>query len=71
MPLPANLVSRFKGKTMAITGYEVDTIRLLPDGSTEHVPIYDEYNHHHAAWIVGGTLPGAPTVSACCLWPAS
>ena len=53
-PLPADFVRRFANKTVAITGYECDSVRILPNGTEEHVPIYDQYNHHHAAWVVGG-----------------
>ena len=52
-PLPEAFVQRFANKTVAVTGYECDSVRILPDGSEEHVPIYDQYNHHHAAWVVG------------------
>ena len=52
-PLPADFVRRYANKTVAITGYECDSVRILPDGTEEHVPIYDQYNHHHAAWVVG------------------
>jgi hypothetical protein len=51
--LPADFVARFANKTVAITGYECDSVRTLPDGTEEHVPIYDQYNHHHAAWVIG------------------
>ncbi len=50
----ADFVRRFANKTLAITGYECDPVRVLPNGTEEHVPIYDQYNHHHAAWVVGG-----------------
>ena len=53
-PLPADFVRRFANKTVAITGYECDSVRILPNGTEQHVPIYDQYNHHHAAWVVGG-----------------
>eukprot|EP01045_Picozoa_sp_COSAG04_P002723 COSAG04_NODE_103_length_26181_cov_19.804616_12_plen_217_part_00 len=51
--LPAEFVERYKGKVVAITGYEPDSVRLLPDGTEEHVPLYEQYNHHHCAYIHG------------------
>ena len=39
---------------MLVLSDECDSVRILPDGTEEHVPIYDQYNHHHAAWVVGG-----------------
>ena len=53
VPLDPAFVARFKGKTIAITGYECDSTRMLPGGGEEHVAISDQYNHHHAAWVIG------------------
>ena len=53
VPLDPAFVARFKGKTIAVTGYECDSTRMLPGGGEEHVPISDQYNHHHAAWVIG------------------
>ena len=53
VPLPAEFVARHDGKPVAFTGYEADAVRTLPDGSEEHVPLYDAYNHHHNAYIYG------------------
>merc|ERR1719272_1460062 len=39
IPLPAEFVARFAGKVVALTGYEVDSIRMLPDGTEESVRI--------------------------------
>ena len=47
--LPAEFVARYRGKVVAITGYEVDSVRLLPGGKEEHVPLYEMYDHHHCA----------------------
>ena len=60
-PLPADLVERFKGKGMAIMGYEVDQVRKKGsknfDGSILQedtpVPINMAYNHHHDATVLG------------------
>lgn len=53
VPLDPDFVAKWKGKTIAVTGYECDSTRMLPDGTEEHVPIYEQYNHHHAAWVIG------------------
>lgn len=53
IPMPAEFVKRFDGQIVAFTGYEADAVRTLPDGSEEHVPLYDAYNHHHNAYIYG------------------
>ena len=44
LPLPKDIVERFEGKVMAITGYEVDQVMKTPDGD-KSVPIYNAYNH--------------------------
>ena len=44
--LPQYIVTRFANKTMAVTGYEADSVRQRADGTEEHVPLYDQYNHH-------------------------
>ena len=51
VPLPPAFVSEYAGKTVALTGYEVDAVRQLPDGSEQSVPLTDAYNHHHNAYI--------------------
>lgn len=53
IPLPKDFVARFDGQPVAFTGYEADALRTLPDGTEEHVPLYDAYNHHHNAYIYG------------------
>lgn len=56
VPLPADFVARFKGKTVAITGHEDDAVRLNAEtGEEEHVPLYDAYNHHHNAYLLGAS----------------
>lgn len=42
MPLPKDIVRRFQGKVMAITGYEVDLMRTGKDGKEESVPCYEQ-----------------------------
>jgi len=50
LPLPEAIVERFRNKTMAIVGYEVDQVYQTPDGE-EPVPITSAYNHHYGVWI--------------------
>lgn len=41
VPLPADVVAKFDGKIMAITGFEVDILRNTSDGKVQHVPCYE------------------------------
>lgn len=59
-PLPQEIVERFKGKVMAITGYEQDQVMVTPTGKPGlnpekdvSVPINWAYNHHYMAWMTG------------------
>ena len=57
MALPPDLVQRFRNKTMAVVGYEVDQVQVTTDvnGSIlkeKSVPITHTYNHHYCAWLV-------------------
>lgn len=48
LPLPSVIVSRFNGKIMAITGHEVDLVRINnKTGEETSVPCYQSYNHHY------------------------
>ena len=49
--LPENIVKRFDGKKIAITGYEVDQVFKNSDGSETSVPITWAYNHHYEAYL--------------------
>jgi hypothetical protein len=51
--LPADFVAQFKGKTISITGYEYDSVRPAPGGGEISVPLYEQYNHHHNAYLHG------------------
>ena len=53
--LPADVVARFAGRTMAIVGIEMDQVRrgAGPGGEDVSVPINCAYNHHHNTAIVG------------------
>eukprot|EP00658_Telonema_sp_P-2_P025920 TRINITY_DN20452_c0_g2_i4.p1 TRINITY_DN20452_c0_g2~~TRINITY_DN20452_c0_g2_i4.p1 ORF type:complete len:376 (-),score=48.90 TRINITY_DN20452_c0_g2_i4:43-1170(-) len=55
-PLPDQIVQRFSGKVMAITGYEVDIVRVLPNGSHTSIPCYEQYNHHYTAYLQGAAV---------------
>lgn len=52
-PLPPSIISRFDGKTIAITGYEVNIVRTGSDGKEEEVPAYELYNHHYSGSMSG------------------
>ena len=51
--LPADIVKRFDGKVMAVTGYEVDILQLLDNGTMRSAPCYELYNHHYSGWMHG------------------
>ena len=64
IPLPPEIVERFAGKVMVITGYEVDQVMNpyvvngtclteLCKKSDLSVPIYNAYNHHYFGWLGG------------------
>ena len=50
VPLPDDIVKRFDGKTMAITGYESDQVQRTPDGD-KPLPITAAYNHHYTGYV--------------------
>ena len=52
VPLDPDLVARFKGKTMALVGYETDQVMRTPEGDVP-VPITWAYNHHFVAYMSG------------------
>lgn len=59
-PLPTEIVKRFKGKVIAITGYEMDQVMVEPVGQPGlhpdkdvSVPINWAYNHHYMAFMTG------------------
>jgi len=56
VPLPSEIVKRFNGSVMAITGFEVDVMRKNPDGKEVSVPCYESYNHHFVAFIHGAGI---------------
>lgn len=52
VPLPNDLVERFRGKGMAVVGFEVDQVRKTPTGDIS-VPINVAYNHHFESTLLG------------------
>mmetsp|Transcript_36428 Transcript_36428/g.67040 ORF Transcript_36428/g.67040 Transcript_36428/m.67040 type:complete len:907 (-) Transcript_36428:128-2848(-) len=59
-PLPPQIVKRFAGKVIALTGYEQDQVMVTPTGQPGvnpdkdvSVPINWAYNHHYMAWMTG------------------
>eukprot|EP01063_Lacrimia_lanifica_P013698 TRINITY_DN20314_c0_g1_i1.p1 TRINITY_DN20314_c0_g1~~TRINITY_DN20314_c0_g1_i1.p1 ORF type:complete len:742 (+),score=233.77 TRINITY_DN20314_c0_g1_i1:50-2227(+) len=50
--LPEDVVAKFAGKNMVITGFESDVRRINPaTGKEEAVPAYQSYNHHWGAQV--------------------
>ena len=47
-PLPTEIVKKYDGKVMSVTGWEVDVLRIGPNGTEEHVPCYESYNHRES-----------------------
>ena len=52
---PDAIVRKYAGKKMAIVGWEIDQVRVLPDNTTRSVPINANYNHHYVASVIGGS----------------
>ena len=55
VPLPENIVSSFKGKSISFTGFEVDVVSGGDDATTPEwsVPEFQVYNHHYCATVTG------------------
>ena len=58
VPLPADVVSRFDGKVMAVTGMEQDQVMVACDSPPcetpdVSVPITWAYNHHYGSYVYG------------------
>lgn len=52
--IPQDIQDKFKNSTIAIIGYEVDQVKRGENGASDiSVPIYDAYNHHYCAWLLG------------------
>ena len=52
VPLEQAVIDKFKGKTLAIVGYETDQVMRTPTGDVS-VPITHAYNHHYCAYMSG------------------
>lgn len=52
--LPKEMVDKYAGKSVAIVGWEIDQVRVMPDGTEKSVPINACYNHHYNAQMIGG-----------------
>jgi hypothetical protein len=54
VPLPAEFVEKYKGKTVGFVGYEVDVVRINEtSGKYASVPCFEQYNHHFAVSLLG------------------
>lgn len=53
MALPAEIVKRFDGKVMALTGMESDIVYVNADGSHTSAPCTEHYNHHFSGNMIG------------------
>jgi hypothetical protein len=51
--LPEDIVTRYNNSAMAITGFEVDVVRVDASGKETAVPNYQSYNHHYVSTIHG------------------
>jgi hypothetical protein len=52
VPIPQDIIDRFDGKVMAVTGMETDQVQRTPKGDVS-VPLTWAYNHHYGAYING------------------
>lgn len=53
VPLPADIVAKFKDKNIVISGFEVDVKRMNnKTGVEESVPVFESYNHHYGPALV-------------------
>ena len=51
VPLPPQIVKRFRNKTMAVVGYECNQLGRTADGREYAIPINAAYNHHHGSYV--------------------
>ncbi len=65
-PLPADIVQRFDGKVMVVTGYEADIVRTdAATGNLTSVPCFEQYNHHYSGYMMGKlATPSGPVLAA-------
>jgi hypothetical protein len=53
MQLPPDIIARFDGKVMAVTGMESDIVYVNADGSHTSIPCTEHYNHHFSGSMSG------------------
>ena len=53
VPLPEEIVKRYRGSGMAIVGWEMDQVRTTADGEDSSVPISALYLHHFTGSMIG------------------
>ena len=53
VPLPEEIVKRYRGSGMAIVGWEMDQVRTTAAGEDSSVPISALYLHHFTGSIIG------------------
>ena len=54
VPLPADIVAKFKGRAISFTGFEVDVVAGGENNETEYsIPEFEVYNHHYCATVLG------------------
>jgi hypothetical protein len=62
LKLPGHIVSRYAGdKEMAITGFDVEMVRIRPEGGEDLVKLNDHYLHHYIL-----SMGRVETMRLCC-----
>ena len=56
--LPAEIVAKYATSSMAVTGFEVDVLRVInkATNATESVPAYQSYNHHYGVELLSSAV---------------
>mmetsp|Transcript_62448 Transcript_62448/g.140797 ORF Transcript_62448/g.140797 Transcript_62448/m.140797 type:complete len:580 (-) Transcript_62448:130-1869(-) len=57
VPLPPEIVRRFNGSVMAITGFETHIVEFDASGTEKLVPCTAMYNHHWSHMMLGADAP--------------
>jgi len=57
VPLPPEIVARFNGSVMAITGFETNIVEIDEKGVERLVPCTAMYNHHWSHMMLGASAP--------------
>lgn len=56
MPLPAEIIARYadnRTRSMAVSGFSLDFVRIADDGSETSIPTHELYDHHHFVNFLG------------------